>query len=60
LIQAGADKHTFVGEMNSLYVAASGGHTTSVRLLLRQGVNPSIKTAYGWAPLVRTRLQYHP
>jgi hypothetical protein len=56
LIQAGADKHAFIGDMRILYRAAADDHTTAVRLLFRQGVNPSIKTAFNWAPLVRTKL----
>ncbi|KAJ5994048.1 ankyrin repeat-containing domain protein [Penicillium sp. IBT 35674x] len=51
LIQAGADKHAVVDQMNPLYTLAAGGYTNSVRLLLRQGVNPSIQTVYRWAPL---------
>lgn len=52
LIRSGADKHVLVNGVNSLYVAAAGGHARDVELLLRQGVNPSIKTVFLWEPLV--------
>jgi hypothetical protein len=54
LIEAGADVNVLVNhEVSPLYVSAAGGHTNDVRLLLQRGVNPSIKTCYGWSPLVR-------
>ncbi|KAJ9200819.1 hypothetical protein DTO164E3_3969 [Paecilomyces variotii] len=51
LIESGADKHVTVIGSNPLYGAAAAGHVGHVQLLLRQGVNPSIKTASGWDPL---------
>ncbi|OQE37770.1 hypothetical protein PENCOP_c009G06650 [Penicillium coprophilum] len=52
LHRAGADPNTTVlyGE-NKLYSSAAAGNLRTVRFLLRQGVNPSIKTDYGWTPL---------
>lgn len=53
LIESGADKHVLIDDgVSPLYVAAAGGHTRDVELLLRQGVNPSIKTVFDWEPLV--------
>ena len=34
-----------------LYEEAAGGHLDNVRFLLAEGVNPSIQTQFGWAPL---------
>ncbi|KAJ4252869.1 hypothetical protein NW762_010775 [Fusarium torreyae] len=53
LIRAGASvNHTRPNDgMNSLYQAAAGGHTDSVRVLLRRGADPSYQTPYQWAPL---------
>ncbi|KAJ9271887.1 hypothetical protein DTO212C5_1968 [Paecilomyces variotii] len=53
LIESGADKNVLIDDgVNPLYVAAAGGHTRDVERLLRQGVNPSIKTVCLWEPLV--------
>ncbi|KAJ9303230.1 hypothetical protein DTO271G3_604 [Paecilomyces variotii] len=51
LIESGADKHVLVIDSNPLHDAAAGGHVDHVQLLLRQGVNPSIKNLHGWEPL---------
>ncbi|KAF3062306.1 Fibronectin type 3 and ankyrin repeat domains protein 1 [Daldinia childiae] len=52
LTQHGADVNTRDPEGgNVLYWAAAGGHVNEVRFLLDQKVNPSITTAYFWAPL---------
>ncbi|OJJ05144.1 hypothetical protein ASPVEDRAFT_834168 [Aspergillus versicolor CBS 583.65] len=52
LINAGANVNTTVNSVNDLYISAAGGHIDDVRLLLRRGMNPSIKTSCLWAPLV--------
>ncbi|KAJ9252942.1 hypothetical protein DTO207G8_4462 [Paecilomyces variotii] len=51
LIESGADQNVIVDLANPLYSAAAGGHVGQVQLLLRQGVNPSIKTVFDWEPL---------
>jgi ankyrin repeat protein len=38
--------------VSSLYISAAGGHIALVSRLLSVGADPSIRTVYGWTPLV--------
>ncbi|KAJ9396827.1 hypothetical protein DTO282F9_6230 [Paecilomyces variotii] len=51
LIESGANQNVLITDASPLYGAAAGGHVGHVKLLLRQGVNPSIKTVFDWEPL---------
>ncbi|KAK1985469.1 ankyrin repeat-containing domain protein [Colletotrichum cereale] len=53
LIEAGARINDTrpVDWMNNLYQEAAGGHTESVRTLIRRGADPSYATPFGWTPL---------
>lgn len=52
LVNSGANTNSRgIEGLNLLYEAAAGGNAKHVASLLRQGVNPSITTRFGWAPL---------
>ncbi|KAB8206326.1 ankyrin [Aspergillus parasiticus] len=51
LINSGADVNATVNSLNWLYLSASGGNISDVRLLLQRGMNPSIQAPHGRTPL---------